>query len=170
MKKFFLVIIPISFSISAFSQEEILTGSIEVYNHTQCPQYFVVLGKEKEYCKCIEINLPYASNFIMIPPAISPLNPTYLYLDGSNLGGNPGSEFSIAGELIVAVRIAEGPMDVGCFAGGTVGQSSCGVLSSHAYDAKIQKCELCKENPKTLATWKSTDICGETAYLVFTNI
>jgi len=129
MKKFFLVIISISFSISAFSQEEILAGSIEVYNYTQCPQYFVVLGKEKEYCKCIEINLPYASNLIMIPPAVSSLNPTNLYLDGSNLGGNPGSEFSIAGELIAMVRIAEGHVDVGCFAGGTVGQSDCLTLS-----------------------------------------
>jgi len=161
MKKLFFILISIFFSVSVFSQVGVT--NLRVTNDTNCIQYFVVLGGDD--CQCMAVTRSCHSDLISIPA-----NSTKV-LNGSNLGGvNEDSKFRKT-DFIFCVRIAEGPMDVGCFAGGTVGQLDCGAPSfSYVYNAKIKKCELCKENPKTLATWKP-GFCEEyTAELIFTNL
>ncbi len=160
MKKLLFILITTLVSVSTFSQAGQSVRFLDVFNNTNCEQYFVVFGGDG--CSCNSQH--YQSGFIKIAPMNT------LHLNSSNLAtiGFGFSTYTGAShEFISAVRIGDNHhFESSCtfMNGNTLGQPGCaGSVSSWSFVVKDLNCHDCVH---TTATWYP-DICGGTAKLVF---
>lgn len=168
MKKLLLIVIITLMSVSAFSQGGQSVRRLEVYNNTNCEQYFVVYGGDE--CDCETQN--YHSAFIKIAPMSTGVFDSVVL---ANPTTGVGATFytGASNEFISGVRLADNhhfESSCGFTWGCTLSQPGCGApplyvncWPSPGYIVKDLNCEDCGW---TIPTW-IPDACGGTAKLVF---
>lgn len=153
LKNIFIIIIMMLTIISASSQ--VLSAlRLRVYKHTNCVQYFSLIGSE--ICDC---NAIYTSSIVAIAPGS-----IITYEDSTTIGGtlpSTGQKGIVASRIFDSINF--------CMSNaGVIGQSVCGFAQTFYFDALGANCAVCSH---TRAHWfEALTSCGdEMATLIFSS-